>query len=83
MRKGNDIVVPQPTCGYVLKKDYLDYVPSDAATVVASHTYDAAEYLMKVHRPTARTLDTDFDGDVPDDGHVPHAVPPRGLRTSD
>ena len=24
--RGNDIVVPQPTCGYVLKKDYLDYV---------------------------------------------------------
>ena len=26
VRDGNDIVVPQPTCGYVLKKDYLDYV---------------------------------------------------------
>ncbi len=26
VRKGNDIVVPQPTCGYVLKKDYPDYV---------------------------------------------------------
>ena len=26
VRAGNDIVVPQPTCGYVLRKDYLDYV---------------------------------------------------------
>src|SRR5262249_11951175 len=26
VRKGNDIVVPQPTCGYILKKDYVDYV---------------------------------------------------------
>ena len=26
VRNGGDIVVPQPTCGYVLKKDYVDYV---------------------------------------------------------
>ena len=56
----------QPTCGYILKKDYPDYVPSDAAAVVAAHTYDAAEYLMKVHRADVTNLDMDFDGDVPD-----------------
>ena len=26
IRAGTDVVVPQPTCSYVLKKDYLDYV---------------------------------------------------------
>ncbi|MEY4158070.1 MAG: hypothetical protein RL743_565, partial [Actinomycetota bacterium] len=26
VRQGNDIVVPQPTCGYILKKDYVDYI---------------------------------------------------------
>jgi Fe-S oxidoreductase len=65
VRKGNDIVVPQPTCGYVLKKDYLDYAPGPDATLVAEHTYDAAEYLMKIHRGGDTRLDTEFDGEVP------------------
>jgi len=64
VRKGNDIVVPQPTCGYVLKREYPDYVGGDAAKLVAEHTYDAAEYLMKLHRDSGG-LDTDFAGDVP------------------
>ena len=65
VRKGTDIVVPQPTCGYVLKKDYLDYVGGPDAELVAEHTYDAAEYLMKVHKGDDTLLDTHFDGDVP------------------
>ena len=66
MRKGNDIVVPQPTCGYVLKKDYVDYVGGADAELVAAHTYDAAEYLMKVHKAEGTSLDIDFAGDVPE-----------------
>ncbi len=65
VRRGNDIVVPQPTCGYVLKKDYVDYVGGADATLVAENTYDAAEYLMKVHKAEGTTLDTDFTGHVP------------------
>jgi glycerol-3-phosphate dehydrogenase subunit C len=65
VREGNDIVVPQPTCGYVLKKDYLDYVGGPDAELVASHTYDAAEYLMKVHKAEGTQLDTEFTGHVP------------------
>jgi Fe-S oxidoreductase len=61
--------VPQPTCGYVLKKDYVDYVGGPDAQLVAEHTYDAAEYLMKVHREDkdagGEGLDTDFTGEVP------------------
>ena len=66
VRKGTDIVVPQPTCGYVLKKDYLDYVGGPDAELVADHTFDAAEYLMKVHKDDDTILDTHFDGDVPE-----------------
>ncbi len=66
VRKGRDIVVPQPTCGYVLKKDYIDYVGGDDATLVAEHTYDATEYLMKVHKGEGTSLDTDFNGFVPE-----------------
>lgn len=65
VRRGNDIVVPQPTCGYVLKKDYVDYVGGADAQLVAEHTFDAAEYLMKVHKAEGTTLDTDFTGYVP------------------
>lgn len=65
VRRGSDIVVPQPTCGYVLKKDYLDYVGGDDAQLVAEHTYDAAEYLMKVHKAEGTALDTNFEGHVP------------------
>ncbi|HEX9260093.1 MAG TPA: heterodisulfide reductase-related iron-sulfur binding cluster, partial [Acidimicrobiales bacterium] len=66
VRKGNDIVVPQPTCGYVLKKDYVDYVGGPDAQLVAEHTYDAAEYLMKVHKGEGTRLNTEFRGDVPE-----------------
>ncbi|MCB0999691.1 MAG: hypothetical protein KDB40_10375 [Acidimicrobiales bacterium] len=73
VRKGMDIVVPQPTCGYVLKKDYVDYVGGDDARLVAEHTYDAAEYLMKVHKSEGTSLDVVFEGDVPEtiSYHVP------------
>lgn len=66
VRKGNDIVVPQPTCGYVLKKDYIDYVGGEDAQLVATHTFDAAEYLMKLHKADGTSLDTDFTGDIPE-----------------
>mgnify|MGYP001561299537 FL=1 len=65
VRMGRDIVVPQPTCGYVLKKDYVDYVGGAESRLVAAHTFDAAEYLMKVHKNDDMSLDLDFTGHVP------------------
>jgi glycerol-3-phosphate dehydrogenase subunit C len=65
VRKGQDIVVPQPTCGYVLRKDYPIHVPSDDARLVAEHTFDAAEYLMRLHKSDDTSLDLDFSGFVP------------------
>jgi Fe-S oxidoreductase len=66
VRDGNDIVVPQPTCSYVLKKDYPDYVGGPDAKLVAEHTFDAAEFLMRLHAAEGTSLDTDFRGDVPE-----------------
>jgi Fe-S oxidoreductase len=66
VRQGKDIVVPQPTCGYVLKNDYKVYVGGPEAELVAANTYDAAEYLMKVHKAADTSLDTEFPGEVPD-----------------
>ncbi|MEY2588338.1 MAG: glycerol-3-phosphate dehydrogenase subunit [Acidimicrobiaceae bacterium] len=65
VREGNDVVVPQPTCSYVLKNDYPDYVRGADADLVAANTYDAAEYLMKLHKGDGTSLDTDFSGPVP------------------
>jgi Fe-S oxidoreductase len=68
VRRGRDVVVPQPTCGYVLKKEYPDYLGTSDARLVAEHTYDAAEYLVKKHKegkPSGDGLDTEFGGEVP------------------
>jgi len=66
VRRGNDVVVPQPTCSYVLKKDYVDYIGGPDAELVAAHTYDASEYLWKLHKAEGTALDTEFPGEVPE-----------------
>jgi glycerol-3-phosphate dehydrogenase subunit C len=66
--RGEDprVVVPQPTCGYVLKHDYPDYLGGPDADLVASRTMDAAEYLMALHKGEGTQLDTTFTGPVPE-----------------
>ncbi|MDH3755808.1 MAG: heterodisulfide reductase-related iron-sulfur binding cluster [Acidimicrobiia bacterium] len=59
------VAVCQPTCGYVLKHDYVDYVGGPDAELVAERTRDVAELLMELHRGDDTELDTDFGGDVP------------------
>ncbi|MFN8036669.1 MAG: heterodisulfide reductase-related iron-sulfur binding cluster [Acidimicrobiia bacterium] len=60
VREGRDVVVPQPTCAYVLKKEYPDFLGTDDARLVAEHTFDASEYLMNEHREAP--LDKEFAG---------------------
>ena len=57
---GRPIVVPQPTCAYVIKNEYPDFLGTDAARRVAANTFDASEYLMARHRE--QPLDTEFEG---------------------
>ncbi len=63
------VVVPQPTCGYVLKKDYVDYVGGADAQLVADHTYDAVrvphEGAPRRQGRRRRRLDTDFTATCP------------------
>jgi Fe-S oxidoreductase len=66
VRQGKDIVVPQPTCGYVLKRDYVGHVGGPDAELVAEHTYDAAEYLWRLHKGADTAIDTEFGGEVPE-----------------
>jgi Fe-S oxidoreductase len=62
------VVVPEPTCSFVLKQDYPTYIGGADAELVAERTMDAAEFLWKqVHKADGGELDTDFAGEVPDE----------------
>jgi len=58
VRQGRDIVVPGPTCSYMLKQEYPWLDGSEDANLVASHTRDLFEYLAGLH--AAGKLDTRF-----------------------
>jgi Fe-S oxidoreductase len=87
VRSGRDVVVPQPTCGYVLKRDYPEYLKTPDAQLVGSNTYDAAEYLWRLHKGDDTSIDTTFDGEVPEQVayHVPCHLQAQniGLRSRD
>jgi len=68
---GADVIVPQPTCSYVLKKEYPDLVPGDESKRVAARTFDLFEFLVGRHREGA--LDTTFPGKGP--GKIAYHVP--------
>jgi Fe-S oxidoreductase len=55
---GYDIVVPGPTCSYMLKREYPWLVNSEAAKAVAARTFDICEYLMALYNQGQ--LDTRF-----------------------
>jgi glycerol-3-phosphate dehydrogenase subunit C len=63
VKRGENVVVAQPTCGYVLKRDYPLYLATEEAKQVGEHTYDASEYLVKLARDGSISLD-DIAADV-------------------
>jgi Fe-S oxidoreductase len=71
VEQGAEVVVPQPTCSYVLKKEYPVLVPGEAAEKVAGATRDLFEYLVARH--AENTLATDFTGRGP--GRVAYQIP--------
>lgn len=58
VRDGREIVVPGPTCSYMLKQEYPWLDGSEDARLVAGHTRDLFEYLMRLH--AEGRLDTNF-----------------------
>src|SRR5262245_5375961 len=58
VREGREIVVPGPTCSYMLKQEYPWLDGSADAKLVAANTRDIFEYLAKLH--AAGELDTSF-----------------------
>jgi Fe-S oxidoreductase len=52
LRESYDIVVPEPTCGMMLKKEYYDYLQGeerDQAVELSKRVYDLSEYLVKLN----------------------------------
>ena len=58
VREGREIVVPGPTCSYMLRQEYPWLDGSDDANLVAVHTHDLFEYLAGLH--AEGRLDTRF-----------------------
>lgn len=50
VRSGRLIVVAQPTCNYVLRKEYPEYLKTPEAQEVADAIVDPAEYLFQLRR---------------------------------
>ncbi|MGE0127876.1 MAG: anaerobic glycerol-3-phosphate dehydrogenase subunit C [Blastocatellales bacterium] len=65
VRQGYDIIIPEPTCGMMLKKEYADYLQGeerDQALEVSKRVYDLSEYLVKLNNEGR--LSKDFKVDV-------------------
>ena len=64
VRAGRDVVVAQPTCSYVIRRDYPIYAPGADADLVAAHPFDAGEYLANFHRKEDVGLDNAVSGAI-------------------
>jgi glycerol-3-phosphate dehydrogenase subunit C len=71
VQAGAQVIVPQPTCSYVLKKEYPVLVPGKEAEAVAAGTFDLFEYLALRHKEG--TLAREFPGRSP--GKVAYQMP--------
>ena len=67
---GASIVVPGSTCGYVLKKDLPELVPTEEARAVAQNTFDLMEFLRQSWRQ--KVLSRDFSQPL---GRIAYHVP--------
>lgn len=50
VRRGLNIVVPGPTCGYTMKKEWPQYLGTNEAREVAGATLDLMEFLDRLRR---------------------------------
>jgi glycerol-3-phosphate dehydrogenase subunit C len=71
VKAGADVVVTQPTCSYVLKKEYPLLLPGADTDAVAARTFDTFEFLVARHKEGH--LSTEFTGRSP--GKVAYQAP--------
>jgi Fe-S oxidoreductase len=70
VREGYDVVVPGPTCSYVLKRDYPLLLEGKEVEAVTAKVFDVCEYLVGLH--ARQKLDTRF---VKGAGRVAYQIP--------
>lgn len=58
-KAGLKIVVPSPTCGYTMKKEWPEYVPTAEVKAVAAATVDLMEFLVELGKQ--KKLKLEFD----------------------
>jgi Fe-S oxidoreductase len=67
---GCDIVSPGPTCSFMMKKEWKDYLGSSDAEAVSARAFDLMEYLFNLRK--SGELKEDYTEDVGSIGyHVP------------
>jgi len=67
---GCDIVCPGPTCSYMLKHEWKEYLGTEASQAVAAASYDLMEYLFTLRK--AGELAEDYTTEVGEIGyHLP------------
>ncbi|MCC6213601.1 MAG: 4Fe-4S dicluster domain-containing protein [Polyangiaceae bacterium] len=59
VRRGAKVIVPGPTCGYTMKKEWASYVGTGEAAQVAAATVDLMEWLEQLRRQ--KRLDKRFE----------------------
>lgn len=67
---GCEIVCPGPTCSYMLKQEWREYLGTDGSEQVAAASFDLMEYLFNMRK--AQELKDDFVNEVGEIGyHLP------------
>jgi Fe-S oxidoreductase len=62
VKAGCDIVSPGPTCSFMLKHEWKDYLGTDEAAAVGARSYDLMEYLFNLRKQGR--LKEDFNTEV-------------------
>lgn len=57
VKAGLPIVVPSPTCGYTMKREWPEYVPTPEAKAVAEATFDLMEFIVKLGKEKKLALE--------------------------
>lgn len=58
VKRGSPVVVPGPTCGYTIKKEWPSYLGTEEARTVSQNTFDVMEFFDKLRQ--AKKLNRDF-----------------------
>lgn len=57
LEQGYDLVVPTPSCSLMFKREYPYLVPTPEMAALSERTFDISEYLMRLKKEGALSLD--------------------------